>query len=310
MTEKASPHFRIETLAPGVHAAVASPLGFGLCNSGIVDLGEETLVFDTMLTPMAARDLYRNAERLTGHPPAWAVNSHWHGDHIWGNSEFADGHVVSSRTVRANILKRSRAQFIGDRREMRRELPLLDRPNSPFTKADRPLLGAWYRGVLATPRSHPIVPPSVTFENQLVIEGSRRSVHLITYGGGHSPADVFAFLPAEGIIFTGDLAIQGFHPSVSDGWPSRWISILRRMERLRADVIVPGHGPPGSRRTLSNSREYLQDLDRVARVAARKRISLASLAQTPIPARYRRWRFSFMFAGNLARAYRFAQHRT
>jgi len=307
MVANPSPHFRLETIAPGVHAAVATPFGYGLCNSGIVDLGDETLVFDTMLTPMAGRDLARAAERVTGHRVAWAVNSHWHGDHIWGNSEFVDGHIASSRKVRANILQFSRLQVTEDRRAMRRDLPALDRPDSSFTAADRPLLRAWFRGVLATPRSHRIVPPDVTFEDRLVLEGSRRSVHLITYGGGHSPSDVFAYLPDERILFGGDLAIRGFHPSVGNGRPTSWIAILRRIERLGAQVILPGHGPPGPRKILSETRTYLQDLHGLARKAIRSEVPLRDLLRTPIPDEYRRWRFAFMFPENLGRAYRLAR---
>jgi cyclase len=307
MAVGSSPHFRLEEMAPGVHAAVATPLGFGLCNSGIVDLGDETLVFDTMLTPMAGRDLVRAAERVTGHRVAWAVNSHWHGDHIWGNSEFVSGHIASSRKVRANILEFSRSQVTDDRREMRRELPGLDRPDSHYTAADRPLLRAWFEGVLATPRSHRIVAPDVTFEDRLVIEGSRRSVHLITYGGGHSPSDVFAYLPDERILFGGDLAIRGFHPSVGNGRPTSWIEILRRIERLGARTVLPGHGPPGPRTILSQTRTYLQDLDRFARKAKRSRVPLREFVRTPIPSAYRRWRFAFMFSGNLERSYRLAR---
>ena len=304
MSSKPSPHFRMEALAPGVTAAIATPEGFGLCNAGIVDLGGETVVFDTMLTPMAARDLVRAAERVTGHRPSWAVNSHWHGDHIWGNSEFVGSHIVSSRTVRANILQRSRPQFEADRREMRRELPRLDAPKSPYTKVDRPLLHAWFEGVVRTPRSHRIVPPGVTFEDELVLEGSRRSLHLVTYGGGHSPSDVFAYLPDERIVFTGDLAIRGFHPSVGDGWPVRWVSILRRMEKLGCRSVLPGHGPPGPASTLSTTREYLQNVDRIARAAIRDRTAPRDLANIPVPSKFRRWKFSFMFPGNVARAYR------
>ena len=290
-----------------MHAAIAAPEGFGLCNAGIVDLGDETVVFDTMLTPMAGQDLVRAAERVTGRRPAWAVNSHWHGDHIWGNSEFVGSHIVSSRTVRANILKLSRPQFLGDRREMARELPKIDGPNSPYTKADRPLVRAWFQGVLTTPRSHRIVPPGVTFEDELVLEGSRRSLHLLTYGGGHSPSDVFAYLPDEGILFAGDLAIRQFHPSVGSGWPASWISILRRMEKLRTHTIVPGHGAPGPPSILSNTRTYLGEVDRIARSAIRERTPSRELAKIPIPSEYRRWRFSFMFPGNVLRAYRLAR---
>jgi cyclase len=300
----ASRHFRVETLAPGVHAAIATAGGYALCNSAIVDLGGETLVFDTMLTPMAGAELARAAERLTGRRPAWAVNSHWHGDHIWGNSEFASGHIASSRIARATILERSRAQWEGDRREMRRELPRIDARDSPYPPRDRELLRGWYSGVLATPRSHRIVPPSVTFEDRLVIEGARRAVHLVTYGGGHSPSDVFAFLPDERVVFAGDLAMRGLHPSVGDGWPRTWVSILRRMERLRPTTVLPGHGAPGGGRTLATNRGYLQELERTAERAVREHRSARDLAQTPVPEKYRRWGFSFMFPGNLLRAYR------
>jgi cyclase len=310
MRSKSSPHFRIENLAPGVYAAIATPEGFGLCNAGIVDLGTETVVFDTMLTPFAGRDLFRAAGKVTGHRPTWAVNSHWHGDHIWGNSEFVGSHIVSSRTVRANILRLSRPQFDGDRREMRRELPLIDKPESPYKGPDRALVRAWFEGVVKIPRSHRIVAPGVTFDDELVLEGSRRSVHLLTYGGGHSPSDVFAYLPDEGIIFTGDLAIRGFHPSLGSGWTTTWIPILRRMEKLRTRTVVPGHGPPGPRSILSETRGYLQAVDGIAHAALRAGTEVRDLAQTPIPPKYRRWRFAFMFSGNVLRAYRLARAST
>jgi cyclase len=307
MPSKPSRHFRLERLAPGVHAAIATLDGFGLCNAGIVDLGTETVVFDTMLTPFAGRDLYQAARKVTGHRPAWAVNSHWHGDHIWGNSEFVGSHIVSSRTVRANILSLSHRQFVEDRREMRRELPLIDKAGSPYKGPDRALLRAWFQGVVKTPQSHRIVAPGVTFDDELVLEGSRRSLHLVTYGGGHSPSDVFAYLPDEGIVFTGDLAIRGFHPSLGSGWTTTWIPILRRMEKLRIRTVVPGHGPPGPPRILSDTRGYLQAIDQITHAALRAHTGSRDLAQIPIPPKYRRWRFAFMFPGNVARAYRLAR---
>jgi cyclase len=307
MPSAVSRHFRTEKLAKGVYAAIATPEGFGLCNSGIVDLGDETVVFDTMLTPTAGRDLVRAAERLTGRRPAWAVNSHWHGDHIWGNSAFVGSHVVSSRTVRANILQFSRKQFDGDRREMRRELPLIDRPDSRYPKAERPLWRAWFKGVVSTPSTHRIVPPGVTFEDKLVLEGSRRALHLLTYGGGHSPSDVFAYLPDEGILFTGDLAIRGAHPSLGSGWPKAWISILRQMERLEASTVVPGHGRTGQRSILSTTRNYLGEVDRIAREAIREGTPPRQLANTPLPSRFRGWFFSPFFTENVRRAYQLAR---
>ncbi|MGA8302140.1 MAG: MBL fold metallo-hydrolase [Thermoplasmata archaeon] len=302
-----SRHFRLERLAAGVHAAVATPTGYGLCNSGIVDLGGATVVFDSMLTPMAGAALARAAEKVTGHPPAWVVNSHWHGDHIWGNSAFANGHVVSSRRVREVVLRRSQRQFDSEHRQFPKELADIDGPDSQIAAVDRPQVRAWARGVIATPRSHRVVPPEVTFRDELVLEGRRRALHLITYGGGHSPSDVFGYLPDERVLFSGDLAVVGYHPSVGDGWPDEWIRILSRMRRLPVDRVVPGHGSIGTRRTLEGIQEYFRSLSRTVAVAKRRGATLREIQQTAIPDRYRRLRFSFMYPSNLARIYRLAR---
>jgi cyclase len=304
-----SRHFRIERLAPGVHAAVADPDGYALCNSGIVDLGGSTVVFDSMLTPMAGAALSLAARRLTGRTPDWVVNSHWHGDHIWGNSAFPDGHVVSTRRVREVILRKSRRQFDACRRTFPQELSALRTPPRSLRADDVRELRGWFRGVLATPRSHRIVAPEVTFADELVLEGSRRSMHLISYGGGHSPSDVFGYLPDERILFAGDLVMVGYHPSVGDGWPDAWLRILERMRRLPVDVLLPGHGSLGTKRNLDRGAQYLRDVNRLVRAALRRRTPLRELVRGPIPASYRDWRFDFMFAHNLRRTYRLATAR-
>ncbi|MFZ3355705.1 MAG: MBL fold metallo-hydrolase, partial [Thermoplasmata archaeon] len=291
----ASPHFTVERLAVGVYAAIANPTGFALCNSGIVDLGGVTLVFDSMLTPMAGAHLRRAARRATGRDPTWVVNSHWHGDHIWGNSAFPASHIVSTRKVRSEILRRSRRQFDDCRKTFPRELEELDDPNSTIPKIEVPRLRAWFGGLLRTPRNHRIIPPDVTFEEVLELEGSRRSIQLITYGGGHSPSDVFAYLPEERIIFAGDLAMVGLHPSLSDGWPDRWRAILRRMTRLGVDRVLPGHGPIGPGTTLRTVETYLQDISRIATRELRRGVRPHELRDYPIPERYRGWQFAIMF---------------
>jgi len=311
MTRRRSPpksrHFRVVRLARGVHAAIARSTGFALCNSGIVDLGGATVVFDSMLTPMAAEDLSRVAARLTGRRPDWVVNSHWHGDHIWGNSIFAKAHVVSTRRTRGEIQRRSVAQWVECRREFPKELAALNGPEPSLPPRERPGLRGWLEGVLAMPSDHRIVPPDVTFTDELVLEGSRRSLHLISYGGGHSPSDVFGYLPDERIVFAGDLTMVGMHPSVSDGWTDRWIGILRRIEELRPEQVLPGHGVPGERRHLAIEIAYLRDLERIVGRAMRQGRRLRELRGTPVPSAYSDWTFSFMFPDNLTRVYRLAR---
>jgi cyclase len=306
----ASRHFRLERLAAGVHAAISKPTGFGLCNAGIVDLGGRTVVFDSMLTPMAGADLSRAAERCTGRKPDWVVNSHWHGDHIWGNSAFVGSHVVSTRKVRQVVLQQSRQQFDECRREFSKDLPGLDAVGSTVPPTERPRLRGWYTGVVKTPLPLRIVPPEITFRDELILEGSRRSLHLVSYGGGHSPSDVFGYLPDERIIFAGDLVMVDLHSSVGDGWPDEWNRILGRMRKLGVDRVLPGHGPVGSQETLRTEQGYLRDLARMGTEAVRQGTPLERARQIPIPAPYREWGFSVFFPDNMERVYRLARERT
>ena len=79
----ASEHFELQHLADGVYAAIGSPGSAAFSNAGIIDLGDQTVIFDTFQTPAAAQQLRGAAENLTGRPASHVIISHFHGDH-WG----------------------------------------------------------------------------------------------------------------------------------------------------------------------------------------------------------------------------------
>ncbi|HNE69784.1 MAG TPA: MBL fold metallo-hydrolase, partial [Anaerolineales bacterium] len=87
MTSKTLPqsqHFTYHELAEGIWAAIVIPTGLAASNSGIVDLGDHTLIFDTTLSPASAVELRKTAENLTGRAVTYVLNSHWHQDHVFG----------------------------------------------------------------------------------------------------------------------------------------------------------------------------------------------------------------------------------
>jgi len=100
MSQPESMNFRIQDLTNGVWAAIATDGGAAICNCGIVDLGGQTIVYDTTLTPHAGRDLRAAAEALCGRPVAWAINSHCHNDHTWGNSAWEGTPSLASARTR------------------------------------------------------------------------------------------------------------------------------------------------------------------------------------------------------------------
>lgn len=293
-------HFRIEEVASGIHAAVATADGFGLCNAGIVDLGGATVVFDAMLTPQAGEALGLAARRLTGRPVDLLVDSHHHGDHVRGNGAVGAQHIVSTHRVRELIVERATATLESDRAEVGPELEGLRSGRIPASAADRTVLEGWYEGILATPPNLKIAPPDLTIAEELVVRGTRREARILSFGGGHSPSDVFVHLPDDGILLLGDLLSNGFHPSLSDGNPEELLRILHRVEALGATRMLPGHGPVSGPADLRRMVEYVELMLRWGR----ERRALGAAAEPPgnvrPPPPFDSWKLGVVFTGNLA----------
>jgi glyoxylase-like metal-dependent hydrolase (beta-lactamase superfamily II) len=256
-------HFPLEQVADGAWAAIAdSDLAAG--NAGLVDLGGETLVFDTSWTPAAARELLAAA---TG-PVRWVVNSHWHGDHVRGNQVFEGATIVSTRATRELIATRDAERLAGLRQELE-------------TTEDVPP-----EIVEAVAEIEPRLPDEVFDERR-----SFGRAELVTYGGGHTSSDAFLHLADAGVLFAADLVLVRSHAWMGDGHPQAWLGILDRLAGLDFDVLVPGHGDVGGRSDLDDFRAYLTDI-----LAAAEEHG----AHAPIPERYRDWAFEDGWARNLA----------
>src|SRR3954467_4801173 len=81
-----SKHFNIQKLSEGVWAAINNDhYGHAICNAGIVDLGDKTIIFDPFMNLDAAADLKKIAKELTHKDASIVVNSHHHNDHVRGN---------------------------------------------------------------------------------------------------------------------------------------------------------------------------------------------------------------------------------
>jgi cyclase len=229
---------RIEQLADGVFASIAEDGDLAVGNAGFVDLGGETLVFDTHVSLVAGRELRRAAERVA--PARTVVLSHWHGDHVYGAGAF-DANVVA--TTRTKELMRERTVR---RLAELKATPAEDFANTPFAELARtelPTLELRF--------------PDETFADERDFGRARA----ITYGGGHTLSDAILWLPEERILFAADLVVVGDHPWIGDGDPKAWPGILDRMAALRPETVVPGHGPVSGPEAIDFLRGYLDAFD-------------------------------------------------
>ncbi|MDQ2808162.1 MAG: MBL fold metallo-hydrolase [Chloroflexota bacterium] len=298
-----SRHFRLQQLAGGVYAAIATEGAGAMANAGIIDLGDRTLVFDTFWTPQAAQDLRAAAEALTGRRVSYVINSHRHGEHVYGNGVFADADIIATtRTremiavkctpvidyVRANTASyiRSREEQVDQERDGNRRQQLLLKLNSD-------------REFAAAMPGFDLRLPNQTFEARMVFYGAHRSAEVITYGGGHSENDAFLYIPGARIAFMGDLLAVKTHPAMWDGKPEDWVRILQQVEMLDLTTVVPGHGPVGIGDDLGLMRYYIGELVRITSGIVGGGRSAEEAATRPIPGPFDGWAMSEVFGRNM-----------
>jgi glyoxylase-like metal-dependent hydrolase (beta-lactamase superfamily II) len=122
-----------------------------------------------------------------------------------------------------------------------------------------------------------LVDPDDVYESAgTTIDLGGRKAELRTYGVAHTRGDQVVWLPAERILFTGDLAEERifpifpwFPPHDADIDGPRWAEVLGKLIALRPAIVVPGHGDIGGSEILVAVRDYMVDLGN--RVAAERK---------------------------------------
>ncbi|HEY1012943.1 MAG TPA: MBL fold metallo-hydrolase [Herpetosiphonaceae bacterium] len=292
-----SPYFNLQPVADGAWAALAREGAGAWSNAGIVDLGGEALVIDTFFTPVAGAGLRNAAEALVGGPVRYVVNTHRHSDHVLGNQAFRDVPVIGTAATRRLIASET-TEFVANVRAKPAFLDFMAQQaaieENPVRRDDIMSFLGELRALLADMPAEPLVLPSVICDGPLTIHGARRSAQFLPLGAAHSPDDAAVYLPAERVLFAGDLAQVGFNSKFSDGDPEGWLRALDQLAGMAIDHVVPGHGTVGAAADLAAMRTYITDLKQLAAT-----VDPAAKEPPAIPERYAAWHSPNVFIENL-----------
>ena len=106
-----------------------------------------------------------------------------------------------------------------------------------------------------------LVVPNRTFERSQAMRVAGRDIELLHFGWASTPGDVAVLDRASGVVFAGGLVSNGRIPELRDGQLAGWLQALDLLQRLPAQIIVPGHGPVGGRELADLTAAYLRALD-------------------------------------------------
>jgi glyoxylase-like metal-dependent hydrolase (beta-lactamase superfamily II) len=303
-----SEHFTLEEVADGVYAAIAIKGRAAFSNAGIIDLGDRTIVFDALETHIAAQDLRRAAESLTGRPPDVLVISHGHDDHWLGSQAFAGATIVSTPAIRRQMVA-SVAEIEQDKADpgeiesiIREQQERLAVETDERRRADiEHTIARWQYALQALPTLDPILPHQ-TFDSRIVFHGTRRRVELITQGKGHTSSDCYLVLPQDRVAFVGDLAFFARQPFMVYCDSQAWVAQLEGFERSEIEVFVPGHGSVGTKTDITLEKKYILMLEGWVAQALEKGEPVEKVLKRPMPAPFDAWSIDGLPADHNVRA--------
>lgn len=270
-----SPHLPpplLEEVADRVFAYVQPPGGWCLNNAGLVVGDGATVLVDTAATEYRARALRAAVQRHVPDGPEYVVNTHFHGDHIFGNSLF-----LPHATVVAH-----------------------ERTRADAAAAGLGLCGLWPDVDWGT-----VVPalPTLTFRDGLTLRVGGLSVELLRIGPAHTAGDVVAWVPQRRVLFTGDLVWSGVTPYILMGSVEGSLRALAELRSLGATTVVPGHGAPGGPELFDRTEEYLRWLRDLAVRGAAEGLSPLQVARGADLGAFAKLLDSERLVGNLHRAH-------
>lgn len=206
------------------------------CNPGYVKTSDGVFMIDTPQQPIDAMR-WREHLELQG-PILGLVNTEPHIDHIAGNAYFPGVEVVGQSGMLPRYQEMVPRMFGEERREQLQR----DDPDS-----------SW----LVNHPAYPPHPPTRLFEDELALSFGDTTVQLIHHPG-HTPPQTSAWLPGEGVIFTGDNVFHHVKTFIQEADPWQWIESLEAIRALDPAVIVPGHGEPCTTAYLAEQAEIIE----------------------------------------------------
>jgi cyclase len=102
-----------------------------------------------------------------------------------------------------------------------------------------------------------LVPPQIEYRDKMTLHVGERTIEVFYLKNVHSEADSAVWLPQERVLFSASVAIPNqiniLRPFVTI---PDMLSAMRMLKALNPEVVVPGHGTPGTTKIFDDSERY------------------------------------------------------
>jgi len=236
-------------------------------NATFLVTDEGVLVIDTRQHPRAGQDLLDRIRKITDKPIRWVINSHFHGDHTFGNAAFKkEGATFAVHAETARLMK------LVQPKEMARR-------------------GGYFKSHGYDPNDVKLILPDVTFDKSITIHLGGREVRLLYLGPGQQDGDTFVLFPHARALFTpGSFAKHSMPNMAFTTSVETWIKLLDQVAAMDVDVLLPGHGDLANRADVKELSAMLADEYATVKAAIARGMPLAEAQRTLTFPQYQDWR--------------------
>jgi glyoxylase-like metal-dependent hydrolase (beta-lactamase superfamily II) len=273
---------KLEPLAEGTYALITG----GDPNTGFIVGERGVVVIDARATPALASETLAAIRGVTDKPIRYLVLTHYHAVRALGASSIAAEHIIAHRGTRYLINERGQQDFESEARRFPR----------------------LFQDIKSIPG---LTHPDICYDDLLLLDLGDREVQLRWLGRAHTEGDTAVWLPADHVLFAGDLVEASAAPYCGDAYIQDWISTLKAVRTLGAQVVVPGRGPvvrdAAVEQAIDETQEYLTILRNTVRAAVLREASIAETyhdAESALTPRFGTWAiFKHCLPFNVQRTY-------
>jgi cyclase len=287
-SSKDSPkQFTFTEIKPGIYHAIATGSIVAICNAVIIVNKDDVLIVDSHVSPEAANVLLAELKQITPKPVKYVVNTHFHFDHTGGNQVFPPSvEIIGHELTRQTIVDKSYLQGRGYKKwiggapdELKQMEAQLAAEKDPAKKAELEKGVAEQRSFVNALKEVVMTPPTLTIPDHMTLYRGGREIQLHFFGRAHTGGDILVYLPAEKILISGDVIVDGLG-YMGDGFLEDWIKTLDEIAKLDFDTILPGHGNPlKGKASIQNLQAYMRDLHTQILALATKGVSAEDAAK-------------------------------
>ena len=269
---------QIKKIKDGIYLYVGDD---GSSNSGIILTEEGVVLIDSGRMPADSLAVLAAVKKLTSLPVRFLINTETHGDHTTGHFLFSPPAMIINHEGASEAMRKA-----------------YDPERNRSLMEQSPEMRKAFQG-------YRLVTPQVEYHERMTLNLGGRTIQLLNLGNVHSEANTAIWLPQERVLFAASVAIPNSINNIRS-----YVTIpdmlkgMRMMKALNPEIVIPGHGLPGTTKIFDDAERYYELLLERVGGMVREGKSLEQIKQELRMPEYEHWTNQNRMPGNIEAAYR------